>query len=384
VSERKETVRVAIIGCGNMGRLHARLLGKLPDAEVALLVDPVPEASERLRQDIGLPGVPSTTDPGAAFADEHIDAVVIATHHDLHVPLAVAAARAGKHLLVEKPLALTLEGCRAIGAAVEAAGVQLVVGFQARHSPYVRRARQAIPQPRVLIGNMIDPRWGEASWAQHPRTGGGNVLSQGVHTLDLLCHLADDEPVALHAEGGAITHDPAASEVIDTVVATLRFAGGAVASLAIGDFGPSPRLGKSSYQLFDAAGSSATIYRYYDGVLLGRGREWLDYGPEGVARVQTTGLPTGGSREDVQAVDPATPHLSALERADPVARMGYAGELAEFVACARENRPPTVAAGWRDGRRATQLALVAFESIRTGQTVRLSAGDSVAPPTRAT
>jgi predicted dehydrogenase len=197
-----ERIGVGIIGCGGIAGTHIEALAGLAgDCRVVAVADPLEEAARR---------------------------------------------RAGKHLLVEKPLALTLEGCQAIGAAVEADGVQLVVGFQARHSPYVRRARQAIPRPRVLIGHMIDPRWGEASWAQHPLTGGGNVLSQGVHTLDLLCHLAGAEPVALHAEGGAMTHDPAASEVIDTVVATLRFAGGAVASLAIGDFGPSPRLDERS------------------------------------------------------------------------------------------------------------------------------------------
>ena len=57
------------------------------------------------------------------------------------------------------------------------------------------------------------------------------------------------------------------------------------------DFGPTPRLGKSSYQLFDAAGRSATIYRYYEGVVVGEGREWVDYGPAGVTRADTVDRP---------------------------------------------------------------------------------------------
>jgi predicted dehydrogenase len=270
-----------------------------------------------------------------------VDAVVVATHHDLHPPLAAGAAAAGKHVFVEKPLALTLDGCRAIAAAAARSGVQVVVGFQARHCPYVRRAREAVPRPRVLVGQMIDPRWGDAHWAQDPVTGGGNVLSQGVHTLDLLCYLAGDEPVALHAEGGTFTHDAGATEVIDTIVATIRFAGGAAASVTIGDFGPSPWAGKAFYQLFDAAGRSATVYRYYAGVVLGRGRETLE----------------------VTAAD-----LSPAERADPY---GYVGEMAEFVACARGGHPPEIAAGIAAGTRATRLALAAFESIRTGRTIAL-------------
>ncbi|MGH2350056.1 MAG: Gfo/Idh/MocA family protein, partial [Chloroflexota bacterium] len=326
------SIRVAIIGCGGMGRTHARTLVGLADAEVALLVDPLSASVERLQREVGLEDVPSTGDAAAALSDGRIDAVVIATHHDLHPPLAIGAAEVGKHVFVEKPLALTLEGCRAIERAAARGGVQVVVGFQARHCPYVKRGRAAVPHPRVLAGQMIDPKWGDGHWAQDPVTGGGNVLSQGVHTFDLLCHLAGEEPVAIHAAGGTFTHDPATTHVVDTVVATIRFRGGAVASVAIGDFGPSHWAGKSFYQLFDATGRSATVYQYYGGLRLGHGRE-------------TT---------DVTSAD-----LSPAEQADP---FGYVGEMAEFVACARERRSPTVAAGVQDGTRATKLALAAFES----------------------
>jgi predicted dehydrogenase len=363
-----EKVRIAVVGCGGMGRRHSQLLGAVPGAEVALLVDPVPAAIERLRQTNHLEHVPSTSDPDAAFGDQAIDAVVIATHHDLHPPLAIGAARAGKHVFVEKPLALTVEACREIEAAVAQGGVQCVVGFQARHSPFVQKAHQAIPRPRVLMGQMIDPRWGDASWAQDIVTGGGNVLSQGVHTFDLLSYLAGSEPVAVHAEGGTVTHDPATTEVIDSVVATIRFANGAVASVTVGDFGPSPRVGKAFYQLFDAAGRSATVYGYYEGVLIAEGKHLTDYGPGGVARGEYTGM---GHRAQLGPREPDTSHLSELEEADPLGQLGYVGELAEFVACARENTPPTIAAGVRDGTRATRLALACFESIRTRRTVEL-------------
>ena len=191
------------------------------------------------------------------------------------------------------------------------------------------------------MGQRIDPRWSDTSWAQDPVTGGGNVLSQGVHMFDLLSYLAGDEPVALHAEGGTFTHDPATTQVIDSVVATIRFAGGAVASVNIGDFGPSDWAGRAFCQLFDAAGLSATIYRYFEGVQIAR----------------------RGEARDVTVAD-----LTLAERAD---LLGYAAEIKEFVACARENRPPKIGAGVKDGTRATRLALAAFESIRTGHTVDL-------------
>ena len=184
-----KTVNVAIIGCGNIGTRHAENLKQLSEPNVVAFVDQDLDRAAHLRQTAGTAAAVVTADARTALEDPNVDAVVIATHHDSHVPLAVAAARAGKHLFVEKPLALTNEGCREIEAAVRESGVQFVMGFQTRHAPLVRRARDWVPQPRVVFGQIIVARWDDASWAQHPETGGGNVLSQGVHGFDLLAHL---------------------------------------------------------------------------------------------------------------------------------------------------------------------------------------------------
>ena len=366
-------LRVAVVGCGGMGERHTMLLGTLPDASVTLFVDPVAAAIERVRERNRLPDVPGVAaidDPAVA---ERADAVVIATHHDLHPVLAVAAADAGKHVFIEKPMALTLEGCREIEAAVARNGVQLMVGFQARHSPFVRLAREAVPRPRVLVGEMIDPVWPIGRWSQDPVTGGGNVLSQGVHTFDLLCFLAGSEPVSLHAEGGTLTHDPGATDVMDSVVATIRFANGAVASAVVGDFGPDAYVGKSFYQLFDAAGRSATVYGYYTGVRVFDGERYTDYTADRVARGTLVGM---GRTAEPGSAEPSTAHLPAAEAGDPLGPYGYLGELAEFVDCALENRPPRIGADAAAGTRATRLALACFESIRSGRPVTLAPGSA--------
>ena len=334
---------IAVLGCGNMGARHATNAAADPRARVVALVDPRQQAAEARRHKLGQAATDTyvTASADQVLADPDISAVVIATHHDLHRPLAVAAAEAGKHILCEKPLALTMEDCQAIRDAVRAANVQLLMGFQARHAPLVRLAAGRVPRPRILFGQMIDPRWGDQSWAVHPVEGGGNVLSQGVHTFDLLCHLAGDEPVEVYAGGGTFTHDPARTDTVDSVAATIRFASGAAASLLIGDFGPSPWTGKSYYEIFDGAGHSATIFGYYEGVRFGKG-------------------------------DPAEVRTADLPEAERDDYTGYAALMREFVTCAIEGQPPRIAADVDAGVRATALALACFTSIRTGRVVRVS------------
>jgi predicted dehydrogenase len=347
------TVNVAIVGCGYIGTRHAENLARLPGARVVAFVDQDLERAVQLRQTHGTDDTVATTDAAAVLHDPGTHAVVIATHHDSHPALAVAAARAGKHLFVEKPLALTDEGCREIEDAVRAADVQAVVGFQTRHAPLVRRARAWVPAPRVVFGQLIAGRWDDASWAQRPETGGGNVLSQGVHTMDLLAYAAGAAPRVVYAEGGTITHDPATTAVVDTVLATIRFANGVVGTAVIGDFGPSPWTQLGFYGLFDGTGRSATLHHFSEGLCLGTaGSQTIPFEP---ARVPA---------QEITLAD-----LPAEERADPY---GYAALIAEFVACAREHRPPPIAASVRDGRRATAAVLACFESVRTGQPITVA------------
>jgi predicted dehydrogenase len=346
------TVNVAIIGCGYIGTRHAESLARLRDATVVAYVDQDLGRATSLRQRFGPDEAIATSDVQAALADPKTHAVIVATHHDSHPALAIASARAGKHVFVEKPLALTNDACREIEAAVEAAGVQMVVGFQTRHAPLVRRARAWVPDPRVVFGQIIVGRWDDESWAQRPETGGGNVLSQGVHGFDLLAYAAGAAPRVVFAEGGTITHDPATTEVIDTVLATIRFANGVVGTAAIGDFGPSAWTQAGFYGLFDGAGRSATLHHFSEGLCLGTAGSQF--------------IPIVPGTEPTQELTLAD--LPPDERGDP---HGYAALIAEFVACARENRPPAIAAGVRDGRRATAAVLGCFESIRTGQPVTL-------------
>jgi predicted dehydrogenase len=316
-----------------MARAHMRHAVRLSGLRLRGYADVAPAAAERFRQEFG--GDYASGDPEQVLRDDGVDAVLIATHHDSHAGLAVRAARAGKHILIEKPLALTMEECLEVEDAVNRAGVVLMAGFQRRFAPLVLLARRLVPRPFLSLGQMMDNRWGDAIWAQDPVRGGGNVISQGCHTFDLLCYLHQDEPVSVYAAGGTFTHDPQTTTVIDNVAATVRFAGGGTAAVVQGDGGLPSYVSKFFFEVFDGQRAAQLYDRLQHMTVSGPGQQPAQY----------------AAATEAPGEDPE----------------GLAQQLAEFVRCAAGGVPSPSGATVRDGMRATALALAIFESVRTGQ-----------------
>ena len=243
-------IRAAVIGCGGRGKLYARLSSALDELQIVGFVDARQEAAAAACAEFG--GDWSSTDVDRAMDDPDLDAVIIATWHDTHTPYAVAAAEAGKAIFIEKPLALSVAECETIAAAVEQAGVPLVTGFKLHHCPLIREVTAWLGEPWLITGQMMDNTWGTTHWAVDPIKGGGNVLSQGCHTADLLRALAGAEPVRVFGEGGTFSGDH--PELIDTAVATIAFANGAVATLVQGDLGENKELSKFFFQAWGRSG----------------------------------------------------------------------------------------------------------------------------------
>lgn len=247
VTQVRSPIGVGIIGCGAIGTEHARALSQLEEASLRAFCDVDPERASGL-----LPLAPDayTTDsPERLFADPDIDALYICTRTDTHTPLGIAAARAGKQIMMEKPLALTEQECYAIAEEVERNGVALMTAFKMRFTGAVQRAHAFIPHPTLVVGQMTDLHWPEGFWGNDPAEGGGNVLSQGCHSVDLLTYLAGSEPVRIYAEGGNFHHPR--NPIVDTLTATIHFANGSVGSLVQADSGHTPLLSKLSFQLLD-------------------------------------------------------------------------------------------------------------------------------------
>ena len=236
---------VAIVGCGIIGVNHARAIARHPELTITALVDAVPEAAARLADlvtdELGLPRPGEFSDLPSAFADRPIDLVVVATPSGLHVQLAEEALAHDAHVVIEKPLDTDMGRARRIAELASAArerGVVVSVISQHRFDPasvVVQRAVTEGTLGRVTSAiasvawwrsqNYYDSGDWRGTWALD---GGGAVMNQGVHTVDLLVWFLG-EPVEISAKTALLAHDGV--EIEDVAVATLTFASGALAVL---------------------------------------------------------------------------------------------------------------------------------------------------------
>jgi predicted dehydrogenase len=188
-------MRVAIVGCGGVGRKRARALG---DSRLVAVADVEAERARALAAEF--PGCAAETDWQKAVARPDVDVVVVATTHEALAPVALRAVQNGKHVLVEKPGARSAQELAAVLAASRTAGVVVRVGFNHRHHPAVREARRLFDEGSLGPLLYVRGRYGhggrlgyEREWRADPRvSGGGELLDQGVHLIDLARWFAGD------------------------------------------------------------------------------------------------------------------------------------------------------------------------------------------------
>jgi predicted dehydrogenase len=285
------------------------------------------------------------------IVDENVDAVAVCVPPALHAPVALAALDAGKHVFVEKPLALTLEECDLLDAAAErAAGLKVVVGFNMRWHRLVREAREVLARGRLgrvklvrtvfASGMRARPEYPE--WRRRRESGGGAIFELGTHHFDLVRFMLGQEAREVYAS---------CDETDETSVVTLRTDGGAqvVAALSEGT------AEGHELEFYGERGSLRVSCYRADGI------EHLDAG-------QYAGSPRA-------RMDKLTRALRALPRVLAQARRGgdyvnsYAEEWRHFAEAVRGRAQ--VSATLEDGRRALEIALAAAESSRTGRAVKI-------------
>jgi len=220
------TARVSVIGAGNYAGAVLVPAFRAAGAQLLRIASAGGASSLHLARKFGF--AEATTDTDALIADPQCDAVVVSTRHDTHADYVVRALGAGKHVFVEKPLALTEADLERIESAARAApGRLLMVGFNRRFAPQVVRLRELLagaPGPKAFVMTVNAGAIPAQHWTQDAAVGGGRLLGEGCHFIDLLRHLAG-APVESHA----VTRMAAATP--DTATVTLCFADGSLGTI---------------------------------------------------------------------------------------------------------------------------------------------------------
>ncbi|MGI9252193.1 MAG: inositol 2-dehydrogenase [Thermomicrobiales bacterium] len=224
-------LQVGLIGAGRIGRGHAETLaGKIADADLVAIADVNGEAARSTAESVRVDRW--TTDAMSIINDRSIDAIAIASSTDTHAPLIIAAAKAGKHVFCEKPIALDLETTDAAIAAAEEAGIVFQIGFQRRFDPAYAKAKVLIESGALgtveyIRDTMRDPGPPPRAYAE---VSGGLYRDMSIHNFDCVRWLMGEDPSEIYATGSALV-DPMFAELgdVDTSIVTMKFPSGSLA-----------------------------------------------------------------------------------------------------------------------------------------------------------
>jgi predicted dehydrogenase len=221
-----------LVGAGFIADVHAAAVAASDRAHLAGVVDSDRARAAAFARSHG--AIPHTDDLAEALAWPEVDAVVVCTPNHTHRRIGAAVAAAGKHLLIEKPLATTVADARALAGEFAAAGKVLTAAHSHRFHGYGRTVKDAIDAGRIgrpahvrlsILGGWIWTGWD--AWAADPVASGGHALHNGVHVLDLVTWWLSGDPVRVRARG---RHQTAAElRIWDYLEMVVEYADGAVA-----------------------------------------------------------------------------------------------------------------------------------------------------------
>jgi predicted dehydrogenase len=344
---------VAIVGCGMIARFHVQALGEVPNTKVVALVDAKPGRAAEFAQSLSL-ACDSYTDLAPVLARKDVHIVIVATPSGVHMEPTLAAAGAGKHVVVEKPMEITTERCDRIIEACERNGVLLCTIFPSRFADANRALKTAVDAGRfgrLTLGETTCKWWRDQDYydkggwkGTKALDGGGALMNQAIHNVDLLQWLMG---MPTHICGFTATLAHERIEVEDTAVACLRFANGALGVIEA-TTSVHPGLPKT----IAIHGDRGTAVVEQEDVL-----RW-EFSPEvpDDAKVrerfaQKVGASGGSS-------NPAA-----------ISHEYHARQLRDFIHAIETHGKPAV--DGREGRKAVQIIEAIYQSAATGRTVTL-------------
>jgi UDP-N-acetyl-2-amino-2-deoxyglucuronate dehydrogenase len=228
-------IRFGVIGCGNIGPRHMVVIQEETRAELAAICD----CDENRLATIAhkYPGIDTYTDFESLLKHPSLDLVSICTPHDLHAPMAIAAAKAGKNVLVEKPMAIKLEDAQAMTRAARENNVRLMVVKQNRYNVPVVLTREALKSGKLgevymvqcnVFWNRYQGYYSDSQWRGRKVHEGGALFTQASHFIDLLLWLFGD---IIQADTRIETKSHSI-EIEDCGTANVRFSSGVMGSLS--------------------------------------------------------------------------------------------------------------------------------------------------------
>jgi UDP-N-acetyl-2-amino-2-deoxyglucuronate dehydrogenase len=348
-----------IVGCGMIAEYHTKAINEIEGARVVAAFSRNPANGAKIAELAAAKGECRVFDDlDAMLAQPGLDVVCICTPSGAHLDPAVRAAKAGKHVVVEKPLEITLSRCDAIIKACDDAGVRLCTIFPSRFTPANQRLKHAIDFGRfgrLTLGDTHVKWWRTQAYYDSggwrgtwDLDGGGALMNQAIHNVDLLAWLMG-EVASVQAITATLVHERI--EVEDTAVAAVRFKNGALG-------------------VIEAATSA------FPGLL----KRTEIHGEHGSARVEQddvtlwTFAASAPEDAEIQAKIAAVSGFTAGS-SDPrgITHAGHRDQLADFLHAIDTNTAPLV--DGREGRRSVEIIRAIYRSARTGQSVSLPLAD---------
>ena len=359
-----EKLRFGILGCGVIGPHHAKAIAGLDDAELVAVADEVPEQAGNLADEYDCARYDDLSD---LLSDDDIDAICICTPSGMHAEEAIAALEAGKHVVIEKPVDITLEAVDRLLAVQRATDRKVAVVSQHRFDPATQAVREAAVNGEFgrLTSGSAEVRWWRSqsyydsggwrgTWALD---GGGVLMNQSIHYIDLLQWLMDSV-VEVTAYTGLLAHERI--EVEDTAVAIVRFANGAIGTIMATT---------AAYP-----GLTARIAVHGDRGSAIIDDDKLDYfHVAGDVQAGAAYGAGGGGNQAEKVIERYGGTVSSPGAgADPGSlSMAHRDQLRDFIEAVREDREPLVNA--EEGRKPLAIILGIYESARTGRPVQIQA-----------
>ena len=346
---------IGVVGCGMIAEYHARAINEIEGARVAAAYSRSPENGSKVAGIAAAKGVcPVYNDLDEMLAQNDLDVICVCTPSGAHLDPAIRSARAGKHVIVEKPLEITLSRCDAIIGACDSAGVRLCTIFPSRFAAANLRLKEAIDLGRfgrLTLGDTHIKWWRSQDYYDRggwrgtwDLDGGGALMNQAIHNVDLIQWLMG--PVAgVTALTATLAHERI--EVEDTAVAAIRFRSGALG-------------------VIEAATSA------YPGLA----KRIEIHGDRGSARVEQDDITLWDFQEKVPSDNEVLSAMAAASAgnsgaSDPrgIDHEGHRVQIADFLEAIDTGRPPLV--DGREGRKAVEIVRAIYYSAQSGRVVTL-------------